>query len=227
MAKIKLLSTKKLNPAIASNLQDSGIEITEKEFIRVQPVNLETDLPVLSSNDIIIFTSQNAVIHYPVKLQHPVNVCCTSGETKAAVQKKFPDAIILATADNAADLAQKIISFQPEHVLFVCGDKRRYELPDALRNNNIRITELIVYTTTETPVQLNEDFDAILFFSPSAVRSFFKLNVLKSNAVLFAIGKTTANTIKEFCSNETITSDYPDQEHLVKKVRSRFSLSHC
>ncbi|GAC1708945.1 MAG: hypothetical protein NVS9B7_26700 [Flavisolibacter sp.] len=119
------------------------------------------------------------------------------------------------TADNALMLAQKIINHGIKELVFFCGNKRREELPLILKNNGIKLHEVIVYETLETPILVTEPFEAILFFSPSAVNSFFFLNRISINTLCFAIGQTTANAITVHAKNKIITSTTPSPAAMV------------
>src|SRR5450432_2382176 len=87
-------------------------------------------------------------------------------------------------------------------------------LPDILKKNGVRLTELIVYDTRLTPVQIKESPDAILFFSPTAVQSFFSINTLAPDTRVFAMGKTTAAALTTFTSNEIIISPESDKAYV-------------
>ena len=80
------------------------------------------------------------------------------------------------------------------------------------------VHEIIVYETVETPVTAIENIDGILFFSPSAVNSFFSVNQLNANTVCFAIGNTTAEAIAGFTGNKIITSEYTSQEMMLASL---------
>jgi uroporphyrinogen-III synthase len=82
---------------------------------------------------------------------------------------------------------------------------------------------LIVYETIETPQAVSKKYDGILFFSPSAVRSFFAKNTLKEETKIFAIGKTTADEVKSFSNNPMVISEIPDTEKLIGEVIKYFS----
>ena len=58
-------------------------------------------------------------------------------------------------------------------VTFFCGNQRRDTLPDKVRAAGIKVEELVVYETVELPLKVTDHYDAILFYSPSGVRSFF------------------------------------------------------
>jgi uroporphyrinogen-III synthase len=96
-------------------------------------------------------------------------------------------------------------------------------LPSELNKNGIDVEELIVYNTIEKPQTVSKNYDGILFFSPSAVRSFFSNNNLKTETTVFAIGKTTAAEVKKFSNNTIIISDIPDTEKLINEVIQYFN----
>jgi uroporphyrinogen-III synthase len=145
-------------------------------------------------------------------------IYCIGGATFTLVKKYWPYESLIYTANNATELAEKIITDKIPSVTFFCGNIRREELPQLLRSKNIEVDELIVYETLETPTRIEKVYDSILFFSPSAVTSFFSNNNISQNTTLFAIGNTTANTIKQFCSNNIIISDFPAKDQLVDKA---------
>jgi uroporphyrinogen-III synthase len=89
-------------------------------------------------------------------------------------------------------------------------------LPENLTKHGIHLTELIVYETRLTPVHLEEQPDAVLFFSPTAVKSFFSLNELSPGATAFAMGTTTAATLKQFTKNPVIISTESDKAFVLK-----------
>src|SRR6185436_12065727 len=94
--------------------------------------------------------------------------------------------------------------------------------PRQLRKNNIGVTEIVVYKTISTPQKIEKKYDGILFFSPSAVKSFFQANQLNDRTVLFAIGNTTANEIKNVSENKIVIGETPDINTLLNKVISYF-----
>ncbi len=87
-----------------------------------------------------------------------------------------------------------------------------------LKNKGIKLTEIIVYQTTLTPVAIEKKYDGILFFSPSAVESFFSRNTIPPTTTLFSIGTSTVEALKKFSSNKIIKGDEPDKVKLVTKA---------
>jgi uroporphyrinogen-III synthase len=236
MAKYKVLSTKKLLPSLIEQAKLNDIDILEQEFISVRPIiTKEKAKEVLDlyhgGKDYVVFTSANAVtpFKYYFHLGYTADwqVFCLSGKTKEAVENSGIVGEVVSTAENGSVLAQKIVEHGVKEIIFFCGDKRRDELPDTLRANGITVQEVVVYETIETPSITTEDLQGIIFFSPSAVTSFFSINQINEQTVCFAIGKTTANTITDYTDNKIIISEYPSQEMMLASVNFYFKNINC
>ena len=170
----------------------------------------------------VVFTSMNAVSSVAAYIngQKPDwEIFCIGNTTRQLAAKHFGEQAIRTVGNNATDLAEKMITDKTvKQVVFFCGDQRRQELPGKLRQNGITVQEVIVYHTINTPHKIDKAYDGILFFSPSAVQSFFYANAVLPTTILFAIGQTTADAIKTFTDNTIIESERPGKEDLVKKM---------
>lgn len=150
-------------------------------------------------------------------------IYCIGITTNKLVKHYFGEAAIIGTATNAAELAGLIVEERKTSRLnFFCGDQRREELPEILRNNNIRVNEIEVYRTTEIQHHIDKVYDGVLFFSPSAVSSFFKSNQVPDSTIIFAIGATTATEVKSYSNNTIVVSELPGKDSLVKKMIDHF-----
>ncbi len=235
MGKHKVLSTKNLRPDLKKSTEQNSIDLVETEFISIKPILTkekynEVHKYLLKENVYAIFTSANAIGPFKNYMSqnnvyHMVNwkIFCLSNQTKKALYPYFSERNILETADNALMLAQKIISHGIKELVFFCGNKRREELPLILKNNGINLHEVIVYETLETPILITQPFEAILFFSPSAVNSFFSMNQISMNTLCFAIGQTTANAIRVYTKNKIITSPVPSPEAMIEDLIKHFT----
>jgi uroporphyrinogen-III synthase len=217
------------------------VELVEQDFIAVTPLISEALSQQISpwiekaALSYVVFTSANGVEvvgHYLAQEAsvHAPNwqVFCISGRTREAVTKLLPQAPILATAEYGATLAELIKEHADvKEVLFFCGNKRREELPTLLKEAGIRVHELVVYQTEETPTTIPEDLDGVLFFSPSAVSSFFAANTLKQETVCFAIGTTTAEALANHTTNKIITSATTSQASILEAVQHYFNSINC
>jgi uroporphyrinogen-III synthase len=84
------------------------------------------------------------------------------------------------------------------------------------------VREIVVYRTRETPEQMVKHYQAVMFYSPNGVNSFFRVNKIWPHTVLFAIGNTTAMALRTKTQNEIIIADTPSKENLVDKVIEHF-----
>ena len=91
-----------------------------------------------------------------------------------------------------------------------------------LTEHDFDVWEIEVYQTNELPVTIQKKYAGILFYSPSAVKSFFKNNKAGDHSLLFAIGETTAAEIKTHCKNQVIIADEPGKESLAKQALEYF-----
>lgn len=228
--KIHLLCTRNLDELLVKKAGAENILIDDLSFILTQPLSegeLKSFKDVFEKKDVVaVFTSNNAVqtISSLVKYKTSLKIFCTGGITKETVKKHFGEETIIASARNASLLAEKIVlSGLSKQVVFFCGDQRLHELPEILQANDISVTEIICYKTIQTPLTIEKHYDGILFFSPSAVHSFFSMNTISTEVILFAIGHTTAAAIKTYCINTTIISEWPGAENMVALAIKHFS----
>lgn len=228
---IKILTTRPLGEAVIAAAKRQSIRIDTLSFIETEAIDTievqqEIEQALLQSAT-VVFTSMNAVEAVAAQLedQQPDWQIYTMGVTSQELVKEyFGEDSIAGTAGSAADLANLIVEEgNTEEILFFCGDQRRDELPDILKANHIAVSEIEVYTTIETPHKINTHYDGILFFSPSAVRSFFSVNKSEANTIFFAIGDTTSKEIKKFTPNKIIVSSAPGKESLAKEMMEFFA----
>ena len=220
----RILSTKLLPQQLIDKAANAGLAMDCVPFISTSPIIAEDLIEELKSTasgvQHIVFTSARAVTAVADQLiQIPSQwlVYCVSGATQQEVKARFPAVRIAATADDAAALAKHIKAIgDVKSVTFFCGDIVLPTLEDVLEPG-IAIKRITVYKTALTPVKAAEDYEALLFFSPSAIDSYLSLNHIHPDAVLFTIGKTTASRLKDY-PNKIITCHTPDANSMVQQV---------
>jgi uroporphyrinogen-III synthase len=214
---IYLLSTGALPDNLVIAASKAGINMDVVPFIDIEYMETKTQIP-----EVAVFTSVNAVIAVKRWLPTPlpnVRIYCISGATHRAVIEAFGEQAVVGKAGSAGELAKLIHAREPgdkKKIVFFCGDQRREELPAT------GVTNKTVYRTILTPHRLERTYDGIAFFSPSAVESFFSVNVIAAGIPLFAIGSTTAAAIRAICQNRVITAPEPDKEILVELMTDHF-----
>lgn len=223
MNNFTLLVTKKISSSLVLQAGLKGINLLEKEFIRIVPIvndHLNKKInKLVNSDNTVVFTSKNAVAAVAVnnRFEDPNwKIYCIEGATKKEVKKYFNESLIAGAAKNASALAEVIAEkYKGSKVIFFCGNKRREDLPYLLKEKKIEVEEIVVYNTELVPQKIVDDYEAVAFFSPSAVESFFTDNTLKKNIICFSVGRTTTETIKKYTRNEVITSDKPSEESVI------------
>jgi uroporphyrinogen-III synthase len=210
---LSILSTKILGEGISQKMRQAGWTLREEEFILEKGLALP---PHEKPNDqtVIVYTSAHAI--------QPLagNIACLSGNTRGHLPA---DAEIACTAANATDLAHAILKDgRFTKALFFCAKEHRPELPDILRQAGLTVHEIPVYETIATPHTIDTPFDAVLFFSPSGVDSFFTHNRVPPGAIAFAIGETTAARAREHKDTQVISSPSPTQEALLHCIQTYY-----
>ena len=228
--KISILSTRPLDASLIEEAKHLNIEIDVISFIETEPIRskeVQQEIKnALLQSSTVVFTSMNAVETVANELdgQQPDWKIYSIGTTTSKLVKKyFGEEALAGIANSAAELAELIADdSEDDEVIFFCGDQRRDELPDILRHSDISVHEIAVYETVAVPHKVEKHYHAILFFSPSAVDSFFRNNKIEDSTVLFAIGNTTANALKKYSTNKIIISDEPGKENLFRKTLEYF-----
>ena len=229
--RISILCTRSLNATLIDEAMQAGIDITALSFIETEPiqsiaVQQQIEQALLQTTT-AVFTSMNAVeavAFYQEETQPDWDIYCIGTTTHKLAAKYFGYEKIKGIANDAASLAELIAKDRfIDEVIFFCGDQRRDELPAILKKYDVEVNEIEVYQTIPVAHTIDKVYHGILFFSPSAVSSFFKNNKLPDATILFAIGNTTATEIKKYSINKTYISDEPGKENLVRKMMEYFT----
>ena len=224
--KIFILSTRPIGDPLINESKHQNIEIDILSFIETVPIrSIEVQQEIenaLLKSAAVVFTSMNAVEAVANELdghQPDWRIYSIGNTTRQLVKKYFGEEAIAGTAESAAELAELIVEEDnSDDIFFFCGEQRRDELPDILRSNDIDVNEIVVYQTIQVKHKIEKTYHGILFFSPSAVQSFFSNNKISDQTILFAIGNTTATELKKYTNNKIITGDEPSKENLVMEM---------
>lgn len=201
-----ILSTSVLNKSMSTNVHKTFLHIDEVDFISVFLI----EFMLAEVNDILIFTSQNAVksVLNNDRLSTLTKIPCLCVGINTKLMLESHGFHVMEFTHYAKDLAQVIISkFKNTSFTFFAGNIRSKVLPDTFAQYDILYNEITTYHTFSSPVRLDKKYDSICFYSPSGVRSFLQNNVL-TNEVCFCIGVTTADALKGVTEN-IILADYP------------------
>lgn len=215
---VHVFSTKVLPAKQLQNLAQKFI-YKEANFIDVEFCTLPPEFATAKN---VIFTSRNGVnvVHknFTRNATSFESMYCVGDRTKALAEKLFGTAA--HGESSALALAKHIVdNHAGKDFTFFCSDRRLDELPDYLRKNQVHLTEVIAYKTHYTSEQVTGKVDCVLFFSPSAVKSYLKEN--KLGPVAFCIGQTTAMAAKKYFKRVE-TAPHPSIQNVVELVNKYY-----
>ena len=211
---IKVLSTRLLSKKHEKKLNKKKIIVLNYDFINTNSLSFK--LNTINKN--LIFTSKNAVksVLKFNEIDKSLPVFCVGEKTKILLQKNNFN-VVLCT-DYANQLANEIITnYKNKSFTFFCGNLRKETLPKSFNENNITFNEIKVYETILTPQKITEKVNALLFFSPSLVKSYLQMNTI-SDEICFCIGTTTAQVLENKKIKNIIIAKKPSVENVINKV---------
>jgi Uroporphyrinogen-III synthase len=217
-----VLSTKILTPSQKELFLNSGLGLVEYDALQIEMLDVE--IPLDFQN--YIFTSKNAVkaflTHAEGKDLSKFRAFCVGEKTATFLTDANIE--VVETAENASSLAEKIVlKHSEEAFIFLSGNQRRDELPAVLKKNNVQYKEVEVYQTILVPKAFKRNFDGILFFSPSGIRSYLLENQI-ADSTLFCIGETTAYEAKKH-TEHIIIANKPTVENVLVQAIKELSTS--
>ncbi|MFI5152132.1 MAG: uroporphyrinogen-III synthase [Chitinophagales bacterium] len=222
---IEVLCTRPLSLEVLNRASRQGFQMDTFSFIEIEYAVNENDRRTIDEirnrSAFVAFTSKHAVEAIRREIDKKIpnwKIFCLSASTLDTVEFVFGKKSILTFADSAEKLADLIIQRDIPELTFFCGNQRRDDLLVKLSNHQILVREIIVYLTQPVPKKVDRKYQAILFFSPSAVKSFFSVNPSNQETIYFAIGQTTAYAIRKFSKNKIVVADFPSEESLVNMM---------
>jgi len=214
-----ILSTKRLPLLQKELLINAGVSLVEYNAILIEFLDFKISPRIESA----IFTSQNAVKafinkHSSLEENRKLKCYCVGDKTKALLEENGQK--VIKKTRNASELAQFITkNCKNDSFLFFCGSKRKEELPKALKNAKIDFFEVKTYKTMLKTRAFNQEWDGILFFSPSGVESFAQKNNIK-NSIAFCIGETTASEAKKYSDNIIVAHSTTVESVIAKAIKT-------
>ncbi|MPT30588.1 MAG: uroporphyrinogen-III synthase [Chryseobacterium sp.] len=202
----KSLDRKKVSEKLGADFLVDFVEVIHTEFIKTKTFGLK--------NSSLIFTSVNGVKAFfengfsaNENFAEPKNynkIYAVGSQTKKELRKHNFGTFKLCK--NANELSNFITENSVnEKFLHFCGNIAIDILDEKLPLQNISYRKIPVYRTELLYPKIDEKYQAIVFFSPSGVRSFAKFNNLE-NMKIFSIGKTTTSELQKLTDNKIITS---------------------
>lgn len=224
MSNAKLIvATRKISEDIKNKVTQYNINIIDYDFLSFTYfVNEFLGEILINFKTPIIFTSKHAITAVlKIAETYGINLIgkscyCVEGKTfQFAKQNGF---LILAAANNSENLAKKIVANLEEKVFHFASNITLNNFYNLLKINKIEVVFHEVYFKKLNEIKVEENFDAVLFFSPSQINAFLLKNKLNDAIPAFCIGETTSSYLKALNHKNIITSQFPSEENLISEV---------
>lgn len=201
------------------------LEPIERPFINI--VYLDVDINELSAicqnNQIWVFTSVNAVkaFHrFGSSIDTNDKIAYAIGEKTEQELNKITGVDVILKDEYANNFFQEIKKENPDKsIAYFCGDLSR-------EKNKYLIEEfdkIVLYETKFITNKLDEDYDAVAFFSPSAVKAFYQAgNKISLEKPVFAIGGITMSEVFLYFQNTVFIPNEKKFESVMDDIKNYF-----
>ncbi|MFV0247498.1 MAG: hydroxymethylbilane synthase [Tenacibaculum sp.] len=219
-----IYSTKKISE-IQKKILPSTVKLEDNDFIKIR-FNRIAPSEVKKPIENVVITSKNGVeslLYNFVKEQiNFKNIYCVGRRTKKLIEQK------IGKVTHSENKIEKLAIYLSENlkkkeVTYFCSNIRLDTLTSILSSKQINVKEIESYKTIYSPVKIKSNANGVLFYSPSAVKSFMQQN--QANTTAFCIGDTTAKEAQKHFKT-VHTAKMPSVESLLKKVALHFAKKH-
>lgn len=215
---IHLISTRKLQAENKEKLEKLRFTIEDSDFVEIRYTLDANKQRILRENTSpLVLTSGHAIraIEQIIPELKQKEAFAILGATASEAEKL--GFTLIGTARDAGNLAEIIANSEPESVLHLTSNIRRSELARWLAEVHVGMQILEVYEKIPNPRKV-EEYNAILFWSPSQVDTFLTKNSIPENVPTFAIGQTTANHLEKLGHKNIITTPESSEESMIETV---------
>jgi uroporphyrinogen-III synthase len=190
-----------------------NLKIDFRPFIHVEGVSVadfRKERINILDHTAIIFTSRNSADHFfricaemRVTVPESMKYFCISESTAYYLQKfiQYRKRKIFYGKQTFNDLLEIIKKHKDEKFLLPCSDIAKEEAAELLEKNKLAYTKAVFYKTVCSDLSdlANVNYDVIVFFSPSGVKSLFQnFPDFKQNLTrIAAFGATTAKAVED------------------------------
>ena len=231
-------------------LRDAGAEALSLPMVRfLDPVDtseLDRAIEELAGFDWLVLTSANAVQFFLARCRHcerwPIGnkprIAAVGPVTGKAIESEGLVVGFTPREFNGAALAAELApQLSGRRVLVPRSDRADSELPTALRAAGAEVTEVVAYRTVAPESHdgslLQEicqgRVDAVIFFSPSAVREFARtlggeaFRQIGERGTFAAVGSVTATAIREGGAHAAVEAPKTTAASLVSALERHFA----
>ena len=167
--------------------QKNNLKIEFRPFIKVEEIKAkefrQTKIDILEHTG-VIFTSKTAINHFfriceelRITVPDTMKYFCVSESVAYYLQKYivYRKRKIFYGPGHFPELIDILLKHKDENFLVPLSDVHKEEIPILLNKNNFNYTKAILYKTVSTDLSdvAVINYDVIVFYSPSGIRSLF------------------------------------------------------
>lgn len=221
MAKIKqLLITSEANafPKLVNWCSEHEISLVCQPLIQIEPIYKL----VIPQTDWIFFNSPKGAKAYLENYPIYASKIGVLGLGTAKTVKLFCPTIDFcgdssrSIAEIGQDFNRQLLPY--ETVLFPISDRSKKSIAKHLLPS--QAIELVTYRTKLSPIKFAENFDVVIFTSPSNFLSYREANELTPNQIYVAFGKTTQASMAYLKKVEVLKS--PNEHTVIEFLENQF-----
>ena len=208
-----------------------NLKIDFRPFIQVEPIPVK-ELRKEKINELnysaVIFNSRNAVDNFfrvatELKTEMPADMkyfCVNEGMAyylqKYIVLRKRK---VFYGKGSTKELLDLLKAHPKENYLYPCSDVRNPVIPDFMKKNKLKFRESILYRTVASDLSdlTHVNYDVIVFFSPSDIKSLFENfpQFKQNNTRIAGFGAVTQKAITDASLTVNIPAPTPETPSMV------------
>lgn len=218
--KFFVYSTKSLSVS-QTKLFHEDIASESSDFIKIRPNRIA---PKVMKEEIknVIITSKNgvdAILKSFTKDQlNFKNIFCVGRRTKKLIEEKIGP--VNYSEKNATKLGEYLSKeIKGQETTYFCSNLRLDTLPNILTKNGITVNEIEAYKTMHSPASVDKKVGGVLFYSPSTIQSYLKINT--TDKVAFCIGESTEKEARKYFDQVEVAK-VPTVESVIELVNLHY-----
>lgn len=193
--------------------QKNNVKIDFRPFIHVEPIatkEFRQQRVNILDFTAVIFTSKTAIDHYfrianemRVTVPDSMKYFCTSESVAHYLQKYivYRKRKIFFGKGRFQDLVELLVKNKDENYLVPLSEQHKIEIPNLLSKDKLKYKIALLYRTVTSDLSdlANINYDVLVFFSPSGIRSLLSNfpDFQQNETKIASFGATTAQAVKE------------------------------
>jgi len=242
--KVKTILVTQPKPELEKNpyselAKKCAVKIDFREFIKIEGIaaaDFRKERINILDHTAVIFTSRNAADHFfrmcqelRVTIPETMKYFCISESTAYYLQKYivYRKRKIFFGKQSFSDLVDQIRKHKDEKFLLPCSENNKEEGQELLDKLKIVYSRAVLYRTVCSDLSdlANVNYDVLVFFSPSALKSLFQNfpDFQQNNTRIATFGATTTKAAEQHGLKVDIQAPLPNAPSMTMSLEQYVS----